>query len=86
MAHRVVSSTFMIVQILVHMHFDLVSWFLLLEATEPVAETVTQMAVEHKHSSHFSTAKEISVKAIIFFTKKPQQTNFEIIRYKLFLN
>ena len=49
MAQRVVSSTFMIVQILVHMHFDLVSWFIVLEATEPVAEMVTQMAVEHAH-------------------------------------
>ena len=34
------------VQILVHSHFDLVSWLLALEATEPVSEQVTQMAVE----------------------------------------
>ena len=46
MAKRVVSSTFKIVQILVHSHFDLVSWFLALEASEPVSEPVTQMAVE----------------------------------------
>ena len=46
MAKSVVSSTFKIVQILVHSHFDLVSWFLALEATEPVSELVTQMAVE----------------------------------------
>ena len=53
---RVVSLTFWIVQILVHLHFDLVSWLLALEATEPVSQPVTQMAV--KHSSHFRTAKE----------------------------
>ena len=41
-----VSSIFQIVQILVHSHFDLVSWFLALEATEPVSEPVSQMAVE----------------------------------------
>ena len=35
-----------IVQILVHSHFDLVSSILILEATEPVSETVTQMVVE----------------------------------------
>ena len=34
------------VQILVHSHFDLVSWLLALEAAEPVSEPVTQMAVE----------------------------------------
>ena len=32
------------VQILVHLHSDLVSWLLALEATEPVFELVTQMA------------------------------------------
>ena len=35
-----------IVQILVHSHFDLVSLPLALEATEPVSELVTQMALE----------------------------------------
>ena len=35
-----------ILQILVHSHFDLVGWLLALEATEPVSELVTQMAVE----------------------------------------
>ena len=35
-----------IVQILVHAHFYLVSLFLALEATEPVFEPATQMAVE----------------------------------------
>ena len=35
-----------IVQILVHSHFDLVSWLLALERTESVSELVTQMAVE----------------------------------------
>ena len=46
MAKRVVSSTFKIVQILVHSHFDLVSWFLALEAKKKTVEMVTQMAVE----------------------------------------
>ena len=42
----VVSSTFQIAQILVQSHFELVSLVLALEATEPVSEPVTQMAVE----------------------------------------
>ena len=41
MAKRVVSSTFKIVQIIVHSHFDLVSSVLGLEATESVSELVT---------------------------------------------
>ena len=44
---------------------ELVSLILALEATEPVPEPVTQMAVEQ--SSHFSTVKEMSVNAIFFF-------------------
>ena len=32
-------------QILVHSHFDLVSWLLALKATEAVSEPLTQMAV-----------------------------------------
>ena len=36
--HRVVSSTFEIVQILVQLNFDLVYLLLALEATEPVSE------------------------------------------------
>ena len=61
-AQRVgVVSSRNIVQILVHSHFDL-------EATEPVSEPVTQMAVALiNKSSHFSTVKEISVKATFFF-------------------
>ena len=43
---RIVSSTFQVVQILVHSNFDLVSWLLALKATEPVSEPVTQMVVE----------------------------------------
>ena len=35
-----------VVQILFHSHFDLVSSLLALEATEPVSEPVTQMALE----------------------------------------
>ena len=42
----VVSFTFSIDQILVHSHFDLVSWLLALEATAPISELVTQMAIE----------------------------------------
>ena len=42
----VVSSTLKIVQIIVHSHFDLVTWLLDLEATKPVSELITQMAVE----------------------------------------
>ena len=40
------SSTFQIVQILVHSTFDLVSSILAVEATEPISEPVTQMALE----------------------------------------
>ena len=43
---RVLSSTFLIVQILFQSHFELVRSVLALEATEPLSETVTQMAVE----------------------------------------
>ena len=42
----VVSCTFQIVHILGYSHFDLVSLLLALEATEPVFEPVTLMAVE----------------------------------------
>ena len=46
----------------------MVSLLLTLEAIEKVSQTVTQIAVELiKHSSHFSLAKEISVKAALFF-------------------
>ena len=41
-----VSSTFKIVQIIVHSHFELVSSLLALDATEPVSEPVTGMTVE----------------------------------------
>ena len=64
----VVSSTFQIFQILVQSHFELVSSVLALDATEPVSQPVSQMAVELiKKSSHGSTAKEISVKSTFFF-------------------
>ena len=42
----VVSFTFLIAQILVQSHFELVTSVLALEATEPLSELVTQMAVE----------------------------------------
>ena len=44
-------------------------------ALEPVSEPLTQMAVE-LINNHFSTAKEMIVKATFFF---PQQTNFEMM-------
>ena len=44
-SHGIVSSTFQIVRILVHSHFELVSWLLALEATEETSEPVTQMAL-----------------------------------------
>ena len=43
---RIVSSTFLIVQILVESHFEQVSSVLALEVTERVSEPVTQLAVE----------------------------------------
>ena len=44
--HRIVSSTFKIVQILVQSHFELISSVLALEATEPLAEPIAELAVE----------------------------------------
>ena len=43
---RVVSFTCEIFQIQFHVHFDLVSWLLALEATELASDVVTKMAVE----------------------------------------
>ena len=57
---------FLKVQILVYSHFDLVSWLLALEATEPISECLTQMAAE-LINIHLVSAKEISVKATFFF-------------------
>ena len=84
-----------IVQILVNSHFELISSILALDSTEPVSQPVTIMAVEmtnihlillqQKHSSHFSTAKEISVKATFFFMQQPQQTKWnpsELVKCK----
>ena len=42
----IVSSTFQIAQILVQSHFELISSVLALEATEPLAEPVAELAVE----------------------------------------
>ena len=44
--YRLVSSTFKIVQSLVHSHFDLVSSVLGLDATEKVSQTLTEITVE----------------------------------------
>ena len=41
---RIVS--FQVVHILVHSNFDLGSWLLALDVTEPVSELITEMAVE----------------------------------------
>ena len=57
MAQRVVSSTFKIIQILVHSHFDLVRWLLVLEEKK-VSVTVTQMAVELVNIHLFSVQKK----------------------------
>ena len=67
----------MVDQILVQSHFDLVSLPLVLEATELISESATQMALEQ--SSHFSTATEISVKSQFFLILKPQQKTFEMM-------
>ena len=45
-SQRVVSSTFWIVQILVHSHFDLFGSVLALYATKLVSESVAQMALK----------------------------------------
>ena len=55
----VVSSTFSIAQILVQSHFELVSSVLALEATEPVSEPVTQMAVELINNHLISVQEKI---------------------------
>ena len=53
---------------MVQSHFELVSSVLALEATEPVPEPVTQMAIELINTNLISgTAKEMSVKATFFF-------------------
>ena len=61
--------TFYIVQILVHLHFDLVSWLLPLEATEPVSEPLLEMAVEmiNIHLISVQQKRYLSVKATFFF-------------------
>ena len=66
---RVVSSTFWIALILVQSHFELVSLVLGLEATEPVSEPVTQMAVEPLIISYQYSKKDEckSYKATFFF-------------------
>ena len=56
-SQRVVSSTFWIVQILVHPEFDLISLLQALEATEPVSEPVPQMALE-LINNHFISVQQ----------------------------
>ena len=53
-------------QILADSHFDLVSSLLALEATEPVSELVTQMAVE-LINIHHTSVQEMSIKMTVFF-------------------
>ena len=55
---RVVSSTFKIAQILVQSHFEPVSSVLALEATEPVFEPLTQMAVEMRNNHLISVEQK----------------------------
>ena len=68
-SQRVVSSTFWIVQILVHPEFDLVSLLELLEATEPVPEPVPQMALELINMTiiSFQYSKQDKCKSYILF-------------------
>ena len=60
------------------LHCDIVSSLLALDATELVSEPLTQMVVE-MINIHFSTVKEIRVKATFFFMYQSQQINFEIM-------
>ena len=68
-SQRVVSSTFWIVQILVHPEFDLVSLLEALEATEPVSEPVPQMALELINMTiiSFQYSKQDKCKSYILF-------------------
>ena len=63
----VISSTFLIVQILVHWHFDLVSSLLALEATKTVTEPVTEMALELIYNHIISVRKREKPKSYILF-------------------
>ena len=57
----VVSSTFYIVQILVHSQFELISLPLALEVTEPVSEPITQIALELINNHLISVQQKRSV-------------------------
>ena len=57
----VISSTFWIAQILVHLHFELVNLLLTPGATELVSEPVTQMAVELINNHLISVQQKKSV-------------------------
>ena len=60
--------TLEIVQILVQLNFELVNSVLALEATEPVSEPVTQMAVEMINNHLISVqSKRDECKSYIFF-------------------
>ena len=62
-----------------HLHFELVSWLLVLEATEPISEPVTQIVVEliYIHFISFQYSKRDNCKSYILF--HPQQSNFEMM-------
>ena len=62
---RFISSTFLIVQILVYSHFDLVSSLLALDAIEPVSQPVIQVAVE-MISIHLIWVRQKSKNYILF--------------------
>ena len=64
------------VQILVHTHFDLVSWLLALEGAEPVTEMVNQMAVEPINVHLSSVQQKRWVKKIHSFHLKPTTNKF----------
>ena len=73
----VVSSTFYIldtVQILVHTHFDLIRWLLVLKETDLISETVAQMAVEL-----ISVQKRDSCESYILFHVKNTKDNIEMM-------
>ena len=76
------THNYTIVQILVHSHFDLVSSVLVQDAIEKVSQTRLNGSWTDKHSSHFSTAKEIS--QILFHVKTTANKNYLEMMLKSF--
>ena len=71
---RASTCDYMVVQILVHLHFELVSSLLALDAIEVVFQPVTQMAVEMINIHLISIQEKLH-----FLMLQPQQTNFEMV-------